>query len=131
MKIILYDGDCSFCSSLVTFIWKRDPDAIFSFANIQSHIGQAYLQKHGITNPSPDTFYLIDGKHIYDRSDAAIHVGKELKYWKQLSLIFGYLPRWFRNWIYNRIALNRHRLPSKQTCEYPNELIRQRFLDSK
>lgn len=129
MKLVLYDGKCGFCNASVTFIWKRDPEGIFSFASIQSEIGMAHLKRLGVENPSLDTFYLIDEDKLYERSEAAVRIGQKLPKWKTIAQLIGRLPRVLRDLAYNSIARNRHRMSSKLVCELPPSDIRERFID--
>ena len=39
MIVILYDGECSFCSATIQFVLKRDREELFHFAAIQSEAG--------------------------------------------------------------------------------------------
>jgi predicted DCC family thiol-disulfide oxidoreductase YuxK len=40
--IVLFDGVCNLCSSVVKFAILRDPDGIFGFASLQSEPGRFY-----------------------------------------------------------------------------------------
>ena len=42
--IVLIDGDCALCDYAVHFILKRDKNAYFKFAALQSNLGQQLLQ---------------------------------------------------------------------------------------
>lgn len=129
MKLVLYDGDCGLCNRSVLFILKRDPKGIFSFASIQSDIGREHLKQHGIPEPKLDTFFLIDGNTLYERSEAAVRVGKQLKGWAWLATFVGWWPRDLRDWAYDRIAANRHRFGKKDACQLADPETRKRFLD--
>ncbi|HEY0262517.1 MAG TPA: DUF393 domain-containing protein, partial [Chitinophagales bacterium] len=45
-NIILFDGVCNLCNGFVQFVIKRDKNALFQFASLQSEIGQEMLQPH-------------------------------------------------------------------------------------
>ncbi|MFP3888444.1 DCC1-like thiol-disulfide oxidoreductase family protein, partial [Priestia filamentosa] len=45
--IILFDGVCNMCNSLVQFVIKRDPKGIFKFASLQSNTGSSILNQYG------------------------------------------------------------------------------------
>ncbi len=130
MQIVLYDGDCGFCNRSVTFIWKRDSEGIFYFCKIQSEQGRALLEKAGEPKPKLDTFYLIENEKLYERSEAALRVGRQLPYWHIIAVLFQFLPLRLRDRVYDWVAHNRHRLAGKTTCELPPENVKARFLDT-
>lgn len=43
--IVLIDGDCAFCDYAVYFILKRDTNAYFKFAALQSDVRKQLLQQ--------------------------------------------------------------------------------------
>ena len=76
-QLILFDGICQFCNGSVKFIVKRDPESKFVFAPIQSTLGQALIEHHGLADKS-DTFVLINGDDCLTMSDALLAVISEL-----------------------------------------------------
>lgn len=129
MTVILYDGECGFCSSAIRFVLKRDREGIFSFAAIQSEAGRDILRKHGIEEPRLDTMYLVDGDQIFERSSASLRIGKRLPRYRLLATIGLLVPRPLRDWVYNLVARNRHRLAGDEGCLLPSEEEEKRFLD--
>lgn len=129
MKVILYDGECGFCASSVRFVWKRDREGIFHFAPIQSERGAALLRDHGVPDPKLDTFYLLDGDRLDDRSEAALRVCRQLPRYRLLANLGLLVPRFLRDRVYDFIAKNRRRLSRHATCELPPPEVRNRFLD--
>ena len=126
-KVVLYDGDCGFCNANITAIWKHDPEGIYSFASIQSELGRKILKEHDIHDPKLDTFYMVDGCHIYMRSDAAIRVIAELPGYKPLSMALSMIPSVILDMGYNFIARHRKRL-MRNSCSIPPDEIKKRFL---
>ncbi|MEM9227680.1 MAG: DUF393 domain-containing protein [Verrucomicrobiota bacterium] len=129
MRLILYDGDCGLCNRSVLHVVKSDTEGQFHFASIQSAPGRKYLSQHGIPNPQLDTFYLIDDDQLYERSEAAVRVGKRLRGWAWLATFIGWWPRKLRDWCYDRVAANRHRFGKKDACQLVDSELRKRFLD--
>ena len=80
MKIILFDGTCNVCNASVQFIIKRDPEAQFHFASLQSEVGQYLLQRFKV-HPDLDTMVLIDERKIYTASSAVLRICKYLPAW--------------------------------------------------
>ena len=59
--IVVFDGFCNLCSSLVDFITARDPGKVFTFVPMQTPRGQQLLEAHGVSIEQVDTFLLIRG----------------------------------------------------------------------
>lgn len=76
--IILFDGVCNLCNGAVQFVIKRDPQATFKFASLQSERGQALLRDFDLSTREYNTFVYIHRDRFYIKSSAALHVLKEL-----------------------------------------------------
>ena len=128
-NILLFDGVCNLCNSIVQFTIKRDPKGKFKFASLQSKSGQALLKKFDLPTDDFASFVLIKGDNYFLKSSAGLHVLKELGgVWKlfYISIIF---PRPLRDFIYNIIAKTRYRIFGKRdTCMVPTQDIKIRFL---
>lgn len=129
MKVILYDGECGLCAASLRFVWKRDRAGVFHFATLQSEKGQELLKDHGKDPEYRDSMILLDGDMIYDRSEAALRIARELPRFGALAGLARLVPRFFRDLIYNAIARRRHRLGRSDSCELPPPEVRARFLD--
>ena len=126
MRLVLIDGECTFCQKSVQFIMKRDNGA-FHFASLQSELGQCYVQQYHLT--AVDSVILIEQGKAYIYSDAALRITAQLqKPWNFLRV--GYiLPRPVRDFVYKMIAKRRHSLLKSETvCVIPSEKDRARFL---
>jgi predicted DCC family thiol-disulfide oxidoreductase YuxK len=77
-KIILFDGICNFCNASVHFIIKRDPQAHFRFASLQSEAGKEMLAKYRIPKDINSLIFII-GERYYTKSSAVLRVCKHLK----------------------------------------------------
>lgn len=128
-RIILFDGDCNFCDANVQFIIKRDPVARFSFASLQSDIGQKLVKEYRIPT-NVDSLVLIDKNKAYIKSTAALHIAKKLDGLWHLLFLFILIPRPIRDSVYEWIARNRYEWFGKKddSCALPTPDIRKRFL---
>ena len=72
--IVLFDGVCNLCSGSVHFAITRDPAARLQFAAIQSPLGQDFLLRRGLPIDRFETFYLIDGGRVYEKSSAFLRM---------------------------------------------------------
>ncbi|MEM6319209.1 MAG: thiol-disulfide oxidoreductase DCC family protein [Bacteroidota bacterium] len=129
-KVLLYDGVCNLCDGFVQFVLKRDKKPVFYFASLQSDIGQQLLEKHGVDARDLSTVVLIDGQKVYTHSDVALQIFEELGGVYRLLYPFKFLPKGFRNNIYNWVAANRYRFfGKKEVCMLPQPEWHSRFLD--
>jgi len=57
--ILLYDGVCGLCNRLVQFILRRDRNAVFRFASLQSALAARILTRHGANPRDLDTVAVV------------------------------------------------------------------------
>ncbi|NPC93963.1 thiol-disulfide oxidoreductase DCC family protein [Bacillus sp. WMMC1349] len=128
-RIILFDGVCNLCDRSVQFVIKHDPEGLFSFASLQSDIGQKLLKKYHLPVEHFDSLILIKAGQTYRKSTAVLHIVKSLPgLWRYLSL-FLVIPRPLRDSVYSLIAKYRHKwFGKKDKCLIPDRDIKKRFL---
>ena len=127
--VILFDGVCNLCEGFVEFVIRRDPDAQFRFAPLQSEIGVELLDRCGWTDHDLDGVVLIDGERCYHKSDAVIRVARQLGMPYRLLGPTRFLPRVIRDIAYDFVANRRYRwFGKKDACLMPTDDIRSRFL---
>ncbi len=126
--LVLFDGVCNLCNAGVQFLLKRN-NTLF-FASLQSETGQAILNELDMNARHFQTFLFIRSNIVYQRSDAAIEIARELRGgWKVLR-IFTFIPRNIRDFLYTFIAKNRYRIfGKKNSCMIPGPELQNRFLD--
>ena len=130
-QIVLFDGVCKLCNGWSKFLIKHDNDCRFKLCSVQSKEGQEILQWFGMPTDTYETMLLVQGNRAYVKSEAfLIIIGQLGRPWSYLSL-FRYIHKSLRNWIYDRIALNRYFLFGKyDSCVLPAEKDKKRFIDS-
>lgn len=127
--ILLFDGVCNMCSSMVTFVIKRDQEAKFKFASLQSDVGQSILKVHSLPMEKYDSFYYVEGEKVFSKSTAALKVAKELDGAWKLFYPLILIPRPLRDTIYSYVAKNRYNwFGKKDQCMLPNPEMKKRFL---
>lgn len=125
--IVLFDGLCNFCDSSVQFIMKRDHNAHFQFASIQSDLGQQLLKEHGLTEV--DSIVVINNENAFTKSNAAIEIAKYFKGLWKILVVVKVVPKPFRDMVYDWIARNRYKwFGQKDACRIPTPEERERFL---
>ena len=127
--IVLFDGVCNLCHRSVQFMIRRDHQARFKFAPIQSSTGQRLMYTHGLAPDDLSSFILIQNDKIYTKSDAWLRIVKTFPgawSWLYASII---VPRPLRDWLYDFIGSHRYQwFGKKESCMVPNADIRSRFL---
>jgi predicted DCC family thiol-disulfide oxidoreductase YuxK len=127
--IILFDGVCNFCSSMVNFIIRQDKKRVFRFAALQSEAGQKLLEQYHLPREKFDSFFLIDNGKAYKSSTAGLRLYGRLPWYWKWTQIFWIVPRFLRDAVYNLIARNRYRwFGKKESCMVPTPEVRARFL---
>src|SRR5687767_12652783 len=113
-SILLFDGVCNLCNGAVQFVIKRDKNAHFKFAALQSETGQKFLTQNNLHKSHYESFILVSDNKIYTKSTAALKVAKQLGgIWKVLY-IFIIIPKPIRDFFYTLIAKNRYKMFGKQ-----------------
>ena len=128
--VILFDGVCNYCNSMVNFIIRQDKQNKFLFAPLQSATAQQLLRQYGLPSTDFDSFVLIDRQKARLRSSAALHVFSKLPWYWKWSQIFWIVPPFLRNAVYDLIARNRYRwFGKKDSCMIPTPELKARFLN--
>ena len=128
-RIILFDGLCNLCSGLVSFIYCRDKHNVFRFAWAQEEPGIEIMEWAGLEGDLLETMiYVEDGKSYY-KSTGVLKVARLLNFpWNLVSLGI-IVPRFIRDWIYDRVSMNRYSwFGKREKCLVPNQEIRNSFL---
>lgn len=131
-RVILFDGVCNLCNGWVQFVIKRDPAKRILFASIQGDSGQAILTHYGMSTSDFDTMVVIENGQHYIRSTAALTAVRWLSGLWFLFAVFLIVPRFIRDFCYNRVAKNRYKMfGESESCWLPTPELRERFLDSR
>ncbi len=127
--IVLFDGVCNFCNASINFVIDRDKKGAFKFATLQSEIGQKLLVKFEKTTTDFDSVILIKNNQLFQKSDAALEIAKEMDGGWKLLYGFKIIPRFIRNFFYDLIAKNRYKIFGRtEACRIPTVELRERFL---
>ncbi len=127
--VLLFDGVCNLCNGFVQFIIKRDKNAKFKFASLQSEIGQEYLKQHHLETEVFESFVYLKNDKFYQKSTAALTLFKDLGGAWVLMYVLMIFPRFIRDFFYNLIARNRYKMFGKrESCMLPSPELKNRFL---
>jgi predicted DCC family thiol-disulfide oxidoreductase YuxK len=127
--VILFDGVCNLCNNSVLFIIKRDPNAKFKFASLQSELGKSQLEKFGLPVTELNSVLLIKDGKLFQKSNAALEIAKHLGGGWPIFYVIKLVPAFFRDGFYGWIARNRYRwFGKKDACMIPTPALKSRFL---
>lgn len=117
--ILFYDGECGVCSRAVRFILKNERSNELFFSSLKGDFAIHFLAGSGIESVNSNTLYLFENGKLYHKSSAAMKLIPYLKGSYGLLKILYIFPRFFRDFVYDRIAANR-KIFFKNVCELIN-----------
>ena len=128
--LLLFDGECNLCSSVVQFVIRNDKHARIRFASLQSPIGQRVLADVGMRTDDLETFVLLDNGRTFVRSTAALRVSGHLDGPLKMFRVLTFVPRPIRDAIYRFVARRRYRWFGRRAeCWLPTPELRSRFVE--
>jgi predicted DCC family thiol-disulfide oxidoreductase YuxK len=130
-RVVLIDGVCNLCNSVVHFVIDRDPEARFRFAPLQSEFAKSLLGRAGRPGlaTSLETFVLVEGDVVFTHSTAALRVLRELNTPLRFLYAFVVLPRFVRDAAYRFVAKRRYGWFGRtDSCRVPTPELKTRFL---
>ena len=124
--IIAFDGVCNLCNGFIQWLIKRDHKNLFRYTTLQSDLGS--IMKSNI-NVEGESVILIHEGELYSLSDVGLKCMSILGgIWTPLSYL-RFIPKSFRDSVYNLIARNRYRWFGKSdVCMVPDSKIQSLFL---
>ncbi len=127
--VILFDGECNLCASVVAFLLPRDRRGRFRFAAFQSDAGHRVLAGAGCVFGELSTVVLAEGDRCWTRSDALLRICRLLPFpWPALAGLW-LVPRPLRDAAYALIARHRRRwFGRRSTCLLSSPGWEDRFL---
>jgi predicted DCC family thiol-disulfide oxidoreductase YuxK len=129
-SLIVFDGECVFCSTFVRFVLRYDRDRRFSFTRAQSLLGQALYRHYQLNPMNYETNLVIRAGRLYEKLDALVTVMTSLGWPWRLFVVLRVIPRPIAAWLYDRVAKNRYRIFGRyQTCMVPSAELRARIID--
>ncbi len=131
--VILFDGVCNLCNSVIRWVIERDKEGRFDFASLQSDAARKELEEllgAEEMDALPDSIVLLDSEGVHTRSAAALRIARGLDSPYTLLRLGVVLPRPIRDAVYDLIARNRYRwFGRRDTCMTPSPDLAARFLD--
>ena len=116
--VLLYDGDCGFCTTSVRFVERRVPTnakiAPYQFADLAA-LGTTESRASG------ELLWVADGR-VHGGAQAVARLLIDARgLWRPLGLLLRIPPfRWLAAGVYHLVTVNRHRLPGgTPACALP------------
>jgi len=128
-KIILFDGVCNLCDSIVQFIIKNDKNDVFRFVALQSDLGLSISRHIGVDTLKIDSILLYEPNVAYFyKAEAALKIAKYIGGIYGLLLVFSIFPNGISNAVYDYIARNRYKwFGKKESCMIPTPELKAKF----
>ena len=132
--ILLYDGQCGFCSATVQFILRHERRHTLRFAALQGAFGATVLASHPELR-GQDSVVWFESSHscepdlVLIRSDAVLRISGYLGSLWRLTVAVRAVPRSWRDASYDLVARRRHRIPGlSSSCLRPDVTNTNRFI---
>jgi len=125
--VIVYDGDCIFCSRSMAWVARHDDMNLVRFTPCTSPLGRQLMDERGIDPADPSTFLLILEGQGYVRSDAMLRVVALLDRPARMLGVMRLVPRPLRDAVYDTVARNRRRIVRGE-CPMPTRDLQSRMI---
>ena len=76
--IIVFDGECIFCSGWVNFVLRHDKQGRYRFLAAQSPLGEALYRHYGLDSRNYETNMLIDNGLAFLKSEGSLRMATGL-----------------------------------------------------
>lgn len=127
--VILFDGVCNLCTGSVQFVIERDTEGLFRFASLQSDVAKELLEGRDINPTDLRSVVLVERNSVFVKSDAVLRVARQLGGPYRMIAPLRYLPRDWRDMVYDFVAERRYSWFGKRDdCLVPTPELKSRFL---
>jgi predicted DCC family thiol-disulfide oxidoreductase YuxK len=120
LKIVFFDGVCHLCNGFVDFAIQNETEPrTLVFAPLQGTTAQNYLSLED--RKALSSVLLFKQSQVLHRSDAILAILRDLRFpWPWLATVAEFVPRKFRDLVYDWIAKNRYAwFGQRDLCRLP------------
>ena len=129
-KIILFDGVCNLCNSLVNKIIRLDKHDKFLFASLQGKKGKEIIKEFNLQEKNIDSIVLYSNKEIKIKSRAVINIIYNINPLFRFIIIFRIIPSFILDLIYDFVSKRRYKWYGKKNkCMIPDKNIQSKFIE--
>lgn len=127
--IIVFDGECVFCSAWARLVLRFDRRGVFRLLPAQTPLGAALYRHYGLDPTHYETNILIENGLARFKSDGSMRMAALLGFPWSLASVFRLLPRPVADWLYDLVAKNRYRIFGRSdVCYVPSGRYADRVL---
>jgi predicted DCC family thiol-disulfide oxidoreductase YuxK len=127
--IIVFDGECAFCSRWVRFALRHDRAATYRFLAAQSTLGSALYRHYGLSPATLESNILIKDGRAYFKAEGSLQAIGGLGLPWSLIAVVRVLPMRLLDRCYDFIAANRiNWFGRTASCFVPTPEVRSRFI---
>ena len=127
--LVVFDGDCVLCSRSMRLLARADRRQLFRMTPAQQPLGQGLYAHLGLPTDRYDTYLVLVGGHIHQRSDAIIAIVRLLPWPWRIGSVLALVPRRLRDAAYDLVARNRYRLFGRRpACGLADPALSDRLL---
>ena len=133
--VLLYDGSCGLCASIVQFVLRHDRQGTLRFAGLDSRFADDIRARHPALHAVDSVIWVEPAwgsrsERVFLHSDAALALARYLGGWWRLALAGRLIPRPLRDGLYEAVARHRHQIPEiGASCVLSTADTRHRFLE--
>ena len=129
MPVIIFDGQCVFCSAWARFVLRVDRRGVYRLLPAQTPLGRALYVHYGLDPEHYTTNILLKDGVAYFKADGSMRMATGLGFPWSLAAVFRVVPRGLREALYDVVARNRFRIFGRSdVCYAPRPEYRDRFL---
>lgn len=128
MLLVLFDGECAFCSRNVQLIISLNKAKNIFFAPLQGATAMKYSEMFQVRFSEFNSFVFIENEQYYTRGNAVVQVSKYLKGFRHIQFLLKIIPISWLNGIYDMIGNHRHQLVANEYCKVYDAETKKRFL---
>ena len=128
-NLVIFDSDCNFCNSIVNILLKLDKNDELKYTSSDSDYTKGLIEEYGYNLDYSNTIGFIRNGELFSRSTAALRILRLLGFPFNILYILMIIPRSIRDYVYDVISKNRHRLiKGKSMCIVPDSKTRAKFI---
>jgi predicted DCC family thiol-disulfide oxidoreductase YuxK len=126
--IAFMDGECILCAGGARTIARLDRRREFRICPTQSPLGEAVVRHYGLEPGDPETWLYLEEGRGFSGMEAMIRIGARLGGAGRVLGFFRLYPAPAREWLYRRIARNRHVFGKTDMCRMADPELQARLI---
>ncbi|MDC1174774.1 DCC1-like thiol-disulfide oxidoreductase family protein [Bacteriovoracaceae bacterium] len=125
--ILFFDGECFICNYSVRIIEKLDAYNQFKYTSLSSNYTK---ENHPLLRNQNSVVVFFKDKYFYESEAVLLMLGKSYWPFRIISMLFSFVPKRLRNYLYQFIARNRYRFFKKvEHCSLLDSSTREKLIE--